>query len=301
MLKQQPTVYQLLRTLALLIISGWLLLPPAGAATPEQAATNSAVTALRYISDPLEFVGDGHHGTLKAATGSTFTVTQDSFGGLVCNVAPNPAVPGADPSFWTLAFYMGTHATPHLGNYVARYAGTAGIALNVTGDGDSDEDIQGDFQVLELAYNPDGSVERFAVNFDQYESGATEGLHGQFRYNSTVGLQTEVRALTTSSEMYAEQDLANVYKLVRTGDTTQPLAVTYRLSTKDSDGYQPQPTFQTVTIPAGKASVQLVFDFTHLPSLPSGFTFTYKLKLQVPADHSYTVPRNQTVEVTFHQ
>ena len=292
---------QFFRTPVLLIISGWLLLPLASAATAEQAATPAAVTAFRYISDPLEFVGGGHHKTLRAATGSIITVTQDSFGGLVGNVAPDPTVPGANPSFWTLTFYTGNNTSPHVGKYVARYAGTTGIALNVAGGGGSDEDIEGDFQVLELAYNPDGSIERLAVNFDQYESGATEGLHGQFRYNSTVGLQTEVRALTTSSEMYAEHDLAKVYKLVRTGDTTQPLTVTYLLSSEDSNGGQSQPTLQTVTIPAGKASVQLEFDFTHLPSLPSDFTFTYKLKLQVPADRSYTVPRNQTVKVTFHQ
>ncbi len=101
--------------------------------------------------------------------------------------------------------------------------------------------------------------------------------------------------------MFIENDLANVFKLVRTGDTTQPLAVTYVLSSQNSDGDTSKPMLQTVTIPAGEASVQLKFDFTHLPSLPSGFTFTFKLKLQMPADHNYTVPRNKTVKVTFHQ
>ena len=110
-----------------------------------------------------------------------------------------------------------------------------------------------------------------------------------------------MRALTTSSEMFVEDDLANVFKLVRTGDTTQPLTVTFLLSSEDSNGGNSEPTLQTVTIPAGKASVQLGFDFSHLPSLPSGFTFTYKLKLQLPADHSYTVPRKEIVKVTFHQ
>ena len=291
---------QSFRTLILLVVSGWFLLPPAKADTPRQSATQSDVTAFRYVSDPYEFVGGGHNGTLSTATGSLFTVTQNNPNGLVCTVTPNPAISGANQSYWKLNFYTGNNAAPHLGNYVALFPETKGITLNVN-NLDTDSDTRGDFQVLELVYNPDGSIERLAVNFDQYESGATDGLHGQFRYNSTVGLQTEVRALTTSGEMFDDGGIENVFKLVRTGDTTQPLTVTFQLSSKDSDGGKSKPTLQTVTIPARKASVKLGFDFTHLPSLPSGFTITYKLKLQMPTDHSYTVPRNEAVKVTIHQ
>ena len=292
---------QSFRILALLIINGWFLLTPAKAGASEQAVAHTAVTVFRYASDPHEFVRGGYSGTLSTATGSTFTVTQDHWKGLVCSIAPDPTVAGANPSFWTLSFYMGNNTTPHVGNYVALLPETTGITLDVVGDGDSDEDIRGDFQVLELVYNPDGSIERLAVDFDQYESGATDGLHGQFRYNSTVGLQTEVRALTTSGEMFDDGGIENIFKLVRTGDTTQPLTVTFQLSSKDSDGGKSKPTLQTVTIPARKASVKLGFDFTHLPILPSGFTITYKLKLLMPADHSYTVPRNEAVKVTIRQ
>ena len=48
------------------------------------------------------------------------------------------------------------------------------------------DSITGRFVVLELVLGPDGTVQRFAADFEQHCHDAAPGLFGAVRYNSTI-------------------------------------------------------------------------------------------------------------------
>lgn len=58
--------------------------------------------------------------------------------------------------------------------------------LSVSGTGRGCNTLTGRFDVLEAVYGADGSVQRFAANFEQHCEGGTAALRGSVRYNATV-------------------------------------------------------------------------------------------------------------------
>jgi hypothetical protein len=60
--------------------------------------------------------------------------------------------------------------------------------LTISGDGRGDNQDSGWFDVLNIAYNPDGTLASLAVNFEQYDTtnSTGPGLYGSLRYNSNI-------------------------------------------------------------------------------------------------------------------
>jgi hypothetical protein len=60
--------------------------------------------------------------------------------------------------------------------------------MTISGDRRGDDGNSGWFDVLDIAYNPDGSLETFAVNFEQFDTGHQTGpaLYGSLRFNSSI-------------------------------------------------------------------------------------------------------------------
>jgi hypothetical protein len=60
--------------------------------------------------------------------------------------------------------------------------------IDVSGDGRGCNTDAGQFLLSELAFHPDGSVARFAIDFEQHCEGGPAALYGSLRYNSTVSV-----------------------------------------------------------------------------------------------------------------
>jgi hypothetical protein len=59
------------------------------------------------------------------------------------------------------------------------------------GDGRGNNTLCGSFEILEIAFDPDGNLERLAVDFTQYGSELPDmWLTGQFRYNSDIPISS---------------------------------------------------------------------------------------------------------------
>lgn len=72
--------------------------------------------------------------------------------------------------------------------------------LSFTGNGRGDNTLTGQFNVLDLTYNTDGSVLSFAADFTQYDEGKTTWWNtGQLRYNSTVPLPEPATLLPSAA------------------------------------------------------------------------------------------------------
>jgi hypothetical protein len=58
--------------------------------------------------------------------------------------------------------------------------------LTISGNGAGDNQDSGWFDVLSIAYNPDGTLASFAVDFEQYDTANSRGpgLYGSLRFNS---------------------------------------------------------------------------------------------------------------------
>ena len=95
----------------------------------------------------------------------------------------------AGTSSWTLDFYGGVNATMAPGTFIGvpRYLSfaTSGPAMSVSRGGFCSI-VLGRFVVHEIVYANDGSIARFAADFEQHCNGSDAALVGAVRYNSTV-------------------------------------------------------------------------------------------------------------------
>jgi hypothetical protein len=64
--------------------------------------------------------------------------------------------------------------------------------LNVGGNGSGCNTVTGRFLLSDFAFNSDGTVQRFAVDFEQHCDGVPPALYGSIRYNSRVPLVPRV-------------------------------------------------------------------------------------------------------------
>lgn len=64
--------------------------------------------------------------------------------------------------------------------------------MTISGNGSGDNQDSGWFDILNIAYNPNGTLASLAVDFEQYDN-ATEsgpGLYGSSRFNSSLPIDT---------------------------------------------------------------------------------------------------------------
>jgi hypothetical protein len=165
---------------SLLLVLGAVAVMSAAAPRAAQAQT----TALFVDSFAGETIGAGHVWTYNAVD-ATFTAGASSAGG-----ASMAIVTTGSPSVrWDLTFVApGTNRMPTTGVYESarRAPFTKFVGLSVTGDGRGCNDFSGRFVVLEAVYAGDGSVTRFAADFEQHCEEDDPPLFGAVRYNSTV-------------------------------------------------------------------------------------------------------------------
>jgi hypothetical protein len=152
------------------------------AAPPSPAgAAGATVTSVTMYSEAGDYIGQGQHrlfhpgnGTVSASGDADYLSVHVSGG-------------------WLDDSYMLTFAPPpgqliHAGLYEGaqraafREAGRPGI--DVGGDGRGCNEIEGRFDVKDVAFSGDGSVERLWLTFEQHCEGGLPALFGEVRYRS---------------------------------------------------------------------------------------------------------------------
>jgi hypothetical protein len=147
------------------------------------AATASAqTTALFFESQAGDYIGAGQTHTYTPADG-IFEVRRNYDQGVGFTVR------SSNYSFWWYLDLAGAGSIPlAVGSYPAakRYPFTVGNGLSFSGSGRGCNELTGRFEVLEVALAADGTVLRFAADFEQHCEDANPGLFGAIRYNSTI-------------------------------------------------------------------------------------------------------------------
>jgi hypothetical protein len=143
------------------------LLPGTASAQPVSTGT------LDVVSEPGDLVGEGltyHYGTM---TGATFTATSDVYGAIRIEYH-GPTGDGG-----TLAFIPPTNQLFTVGTTytVEPSVIEPTMAVNVNNRGCGF--MRGWFTVEDIAYLPDGSLDRFTASFEQHCNGAVEALRGR--------------------------------------------------------------------------------------------------------------------------
>lgn len=90
--------------------------------------------------------------------------------------------------WWSLQFGAAGEVPLRAGSYrnATRFAFAAFNGLDVSGSGRGCNRLTGRFDVLEVEYAADGSVLRFAADFEQHCEGGSAALFGAIRYNSSI-------------------------------------------------------------------------------------------------------------------
>ena len=145
------------------------------------SAVSPSRTVLYMRSDPGDTVGLGQEWLYSA--GAAWNVTLIEFG-----TRRGVRVAVADATPWSLDFYAGVNATIAPGTFlgVPRYSfGSSGPGMHVSRSSACNT-LLGRFVVREIVFAGDGSIARFAADFEQHCNGADAALIGAVRYNSTV-------------------------------------------------------------------------------------------------------------------
>jgi uncharacterized repeat protein (TIGR02543 family) len=140
------------------------------------ASADAQTTAFFYDSQPGDIVGKGQHQTV---TSNDATFRQSISDYLAFDIL--------GPGIQHQLLLRTSASAPVVGTYLgARYNGYVNglsVAINGLGCGSTGT---GRFIVLEAVYNADGTVLRFAIDFEFHCLDNAAGLVGAFRYNSTV-------------------------------------------------------------------------------------------------------------------
>ncbi|MBW3627035.1 MAG: thrombospondin type 3 repeat-containing protein, partial [Actinobacteria bacterium] len=139
-------------------------------------------TWLRFDSDPGDFLGKGMDQTWYPSDGHFHASRSRGFVRVSFN---------GGPTNWTLAFKApdGAELVPGAYEDASRYPDQPPTkpGLNVYGSGRGCSTITGRFDVLEAVYALDGSVRRFAADFEQHCEGQPPALRGSIRYDASQG------------------------------------------------------------------------------------------------------------------
>jgi hypothetical protein len=152
--------------------------------------TQGANSILYYASPAGDYIGDGRTRVVNigpAAPAAVLTIARGFTGGINSQFD--------EPSgTWRLELDAPGDASLAPG----RYAGAVrfpfhgeGAGLTFSGHGRGCNMLTGHFDVLEVGYAADGSVQRLAVNFEQSCEGFMPPLLGEFRFNSAIPLGSQ--------------------------------------------------------------------------------------------------------------
>ncbi|XZG69743.1 hypothetical protein ACTSKR_13940 [Chitinibacteraceae bacterium HSL-7] len=94
--------------------------------------------------------------------------------------------------YWSMDFAAANKERLHVGKYqnATRFPFQAadGHGLSISGAGRGCNQLTGEFEVLDVNYNANGQIDRFAATFEQHCEGKTPALRGSVAYNSDVSL-----------------------------------------------------------------------------------------------------------------
>lgn len=152
-----------------------------------------AASALSFVSAPTSFIGNGMSVNVTPADNFEFSSRVNADNSLSFLVENFAASPPLDEMYWSLTLWGPLNQTlipgfyDHAGNgrdfgYIGNphlfFFGNNRLTLNNLGY----------FNILEAVYDSTGAVEKFAVDFTQFESrNPTRRIDGQLRYNSNYG------------------------------------------------------------------------------------------------------------------
>jgi len=155
------------------------------------ALAQSGTNILYFHSHPGEYIGQGEQRAFHAGNGWTLRPSGNFSSGVTFSVD--------GPGFWTLNFApprgskLAAGVYENAASYPTQNGTSPGLSFYGEGRGCS---VKGRFEIFEVGYRADGSVQRFAADFVQYGlpfgcPPAPTGLFGQIRYNSDVPIYTE--------------------------------------------------------------------------------------------------------------
>lgn len=153
----------------------------------------ATVTALQFESSPQSWVGQGQSHLITPEDNFEFSVSRNFDNGVSFDIDNLDTNPPSDYKYWNLdlAAPFSALLTPGLYTNAARFPFQADNqpGLTFSGNHRGNNRNSGFFEVLEASYFPDGTVEKFAVNFTQYgEENPNWWIHGKLRYNSNITL-----------------------------------------------------------------------------------------------------------------
>src|SRR6186997_503463 len=140
-----------------------------------------AANVFYFQSSPTSWIGQGQTLTFTDAN-TTFGTHRYFNQGAYTNSVEISAggygfrMVGANYSLPTVGYYGGATRWPFMGS---------GVGMAFTGPGRANNNLTGWFNVLQADYKPDGTVNAFAVDFEQFdETIATRWNRGSVRFNS---------------------------------------------------------------------------------------------------------------------
>ena len=144
-------------------------------------AAAQGTTVLFLDSQPGDYIGQGQLYTYTPAD-TPFRIERNGDTGV------SVVVQSANFSIaWTARFAARRGERLQVGSYDGRRsAGSPLGGLDIGGQARGCNTALGRFDVLEILYAPDGSVTRFAADFEQHCEGRDAALFGAVRYNSNV-------------------------------------------------------------------------------------------------------------------
>ena len=133
-----------------------------------------------WDSQPGDFVGGGRQGVYSPSN-SQWTLAVENTNHVSVTIDDGP-------EHWRLDFSAPVGQPLAAGYYSAarRQPFTAFNGLDVSGSGPGCNELTGRFVVLEIVVASDGTVQRFAADFEQHCHDIVPALVGAIRYNSTI-------------------------------------------------------------------------------------------------------------------
>jgi hypothetical protein len=150
-------------------------------------AEAARLTSLQMEGDPGDWVGDGQTYDYETDDG-TFTVQRNELAGIsITFLAPGVT------DFWHLDFAAALNVPLTTGVYAdaTRYLQIRSDVptFEVVGNGHGCNELDGEFEVLEVAYDESGGVTAFRARFVQHCEHGLVALRGEIRYQADVQVE----------------------------------------------------------------------------------------------------------------
>lgn len=240
------------KSMARLVLCMVALTTAALAATPQ--------TFLTLNSQPGDYVGQGQQYSFNASQGTFLIGTVPNLGEVVMTFhSPD----------WSQTWQMGF--APPAGHKLNKgmYEGAQSVAvgsptapgISASGDGRGCNSTAGRFYVSDIFIDSTGTVQRFAVDFEQHCEGAPPALYGSFRYQSTATAIPRV-SIGATAVLKGNAGTSDGNAIVSLSmPSTQTVTVQFNtidagalqgqdyVSTAGTVQFQPGVTSQTITIP----------------------------------------------------